>query len=468
MNLSIAVLRRSLLALALLLLSGLASAQNWTQGQAYESQCAGCHRSGGLANPLTGRTPSLTAVQLYNGIHSNSIMSSYYSWTVTNELADLAYYLANPNGPPTLAPVASLSPTTLNFGNQTQSIASAPLTATLRNTGTANLVLSSLTVAGANAAEFTRGGTCAAGTLAPSASCTISVTFTPAAIGTRSASISIAHNAAGSPTVLALTGVGVVATTLAPVIAISPSALDFGTVPLMTTTAARTVTVSNTGNAPMAISALQLAGSNPGDFAQTTTCSLTTPLAAGSQCTISVTFTPSAAGSRSATLTVVSNATGANSVTLRGSGATVATTGPAAGLSTSAIDFGSRRIGNTSSARRIRVTSTGGAALSISAITASGDFAQVNDCPALLAPGATCTVKVRFAPTAVGPRTGELAVNSNAAGSPHRVALTGTGLASRTGTATTTVTDDDECDDDSTSTACSALVSPLGKAPAKR
>jgi len=460
-------IQRLVLAFAMFLLGGAASAQDWAMGQGYESQCAACHRSpGGLARPLTGRTPSLTATQLYNGIHSNSIMSSYNSWTVTNELADLAFFLANPNGPPVMAPVASLSPTSLSFGNQTQSISSAPLTATLRNTGTANLTISSLTLGGANAAEFTRSGTCAVnGVVAPASSCSITVTFTPAVIGTRSASISIAHNAAGSPTTLNLSGSGIVAQTMAPVIALSPTTLDFGTVALQVATPAKTVTVSNTGNAPMAISAFNLGGTNAADFGATSTCSLTTPLAAGGNCTISVTFTPTVSAARSATLTVVSNATGTNTVTLRGTGAGTPPTssGTTVSLSSTTLSFGNRRVGDTSRARRVRLTNTGGTSLTISAIDVTGDFLQESTCAsAPLAPQAVCTIYVRFRPTAAGVATGNLTISSNASGSPHQVSLSGTGTTGRKGSRDEV----DECDEDDATATCSPLVSPVGK-PAK-
>lgn len=463
---------RLALAFTLVMSAGVAGAQDWQLGRDYEAQCSPCHRSGGLARALTGRTPSLTAQQLYTGIRSDPIMTGFNSWTVTNQLADLAFYLANPNGPPVLAPVASLTPTTLNFGNQTQSIASAPLTATLRNTGSANLSLNNIMVGGANSAEFSRAGTCTTGgTVAPAASCTITVTFTPAAIGARSATIDIAHNAAGSPTRLTLAGNGIAATTLAPVITLTPAALDFGTVTLATTSAARTVTVSNAGNAPMAISALTIAGGNAADFAQSSTCPLTTPLAVGAQCTISVTFTPSATGNRNASLTVVSNATGANTVALRGSGAAATTAEPAVTLSATTLTFRSTAVGTTSRARRLRLTNTGTADLAIGAISVTGDFVQQNDCPASLAPRVSCTVRVGFTPAAAGPRTGALSVASNAAGSPHSVALSGNGTLGRGSTRPTGGTETGECeedDDDDDRQECSALVSPLGTPVKKR
>jgi hypothetical protein len=100
----------------------------------------------------------------------------------------------------------SLSPISLNFGDQTVGVASAAKTVTLQNTGNVNLSITSIQITGANSADF-KSGTCPS-SLAPKASCQISVTFTPAAAGTRNATLSIADNASGSPQSVSLTGIG--------------------------------------------------------------------------------------------------------------------------------------------------------------------------------------------------------------------------------------------------------------------
>jgi len=98
--------------------------------------------------------------------------------------------------------------------------------------------------------------------------------------------------------------------------------LSFGNQQVKTTSAARTVTLTNSGNAALTIHSIGLSGSNSGDFQQQHTCpSSSSTLAAGASCIISVTFTPTADGSRSASLAITDNASGSpQSVTLSGTG----------------------------------------------------------------------------------------------------------------------------------------------------
>src|SRR5262249_2862453 len=109
-------------------------------------------------------------------------------------------------------PVVSLSPTSLGFGNQNVGTTSAAQTISLTNTGTAALTISSIAISGTNAGDFAQTNNCSA-TLNVNTSCTISVTFTPSATGTRTASVIVTDNAAGSPQSVALGGAGVTAGT---------------------------------------------------------------------------------------------------------------------------------------------------------------------------------------------------------------------------------------------------------------
>src|SRR5579875_1080230 len=83
---------------------------------------------------------------------------------------------------------------------------------------------------------------------------------------------------------------------------LNPSALNFGNQTLSTTSGAQTVTVTNNGGAALAINAITVTGTNAGDFAQTNTCPGS--LAVNANCTISVTFTPSASGARNGDITL--------------------------------------------------------------------------------------------------------------------------------------------------------------------
>ncbi len=110
-------------------------------------------------------------------------------------------------------PAVTLSSSSLAFGNQATGTASVAKSTTLTNTGGASLTIASIAVSGANSSDFAQSNNCGA-SLAPSGSCTISVVFTPAATGARSATVTIADNASGSPHTIGLTGTGILAGTL--------------------------------------------------------------------------------------------------------------------------------------------------------------------------------------------------------------------------------------------------------------
>ena len=105
----------------------------------------------------------------------------------------------------------------------------------------------------------------------------------------------------------------------APVATLSSASLAFGQENMGTTSAVQGATLSNTGNASLSVSSIALGGTNPGDFAQTNNCG--SSVAAGANCTINVTFTPSATGARSASLYISDNASGSpQAVALTGTG----------------------------------------------------------------------------------------------------------------------------------------------------
>jgi hypothetical protein len=99
-----------------------------------------------------------------------------------------------------------------------------------------------------------------------------------------------------------------VSTTGTPAVTFSPTSLNFGKLPVGTTSAPQSATLTNTGGAALTIGSIQLAGAAASDYVEANTCG--TSLSTGSSCTITVTFTPSAAGVRNATVNVTDNATG--------------------------------------------------------------------------------------------------------------------------------------------------------------
>jgi hypothetical protein len=315
------------------------------------------------------------------------------------------------------APAASLSPTSVGFGNQSVSTTSAAQAVTLTNSGNAPLTIRSIAITGTNSGDFAQTNGCGA-SLAVGASCTISVTFTPAASGSRTTTLSVTDNATGSPHTAALSGTGVASS-----VRLSPTSLTFASQTVGTTSTAQVATLTNTGTTSLTITSVGISG----DFAQTNNCG--SSVAASGSCTISVTFKPTVAGTRTGTVTITDSApTSPQTISLTGT----ATASTVILLPTS-LTFASQAAGTTSPAQTLTLTNGTGAALTISGVvitgTNSGDFAQTNGCGASLAAAASCTINVTFKPTAAGSRSATLAVTDNATGSPRTASLTGTGTA---------------------------------------
>jgi hypothetical protein len=96
-------------------------------------------------------------------------------------------------------------------------------------------------------------------------------------------------------------------------------------------------------------------------------------------------------------------------------------------VSPTSLSFGGELVGASSSAQTVTLANQGQAALAITTIAASGDFAETNDCGASLPAGANCTISVTFKPTTGGARSGTLTITDNASGGPQTVTLSGTG-----------------------------------------
>jgi hypothetical protein len=138
-------------------------------------------------------------------------------------------------GGSTGAPIVSLSPTSLSFNAQPLNTTSAAQTITLTNSGNASLSISSISLTGTDAAVYTKTTTCGS-SLAANGNCSISITFTPTVIGSTSASVSIATNAAGSPAIVALSGSGAATNALAIVIDAGPPAIRTANIAYATVT----------------------------------------------------------------------------------------------------------------------------------------------------------------------------------------------------------------------------------------
>lgn len=200
--------------------------------------------------------------------------------------------------------LVTISPTSLNFANQTQGTTSNVKTVTVTNNGSATLNISSITISG----DFVKTSTCGA-TLTVGANCELSVTFAPTATGVRLGTVIIASDDPVSPHTVPLVGTGTAKTLL------SPNSLSFLSQTKSTTSAAQSVTLTNIGTTPLNINGITISG----DFVETNTCGTTVTV--GATCEISVSFTPTSSGARMGTLSVASNATGSpHSIILSGIG----------------------------------------------------------------------------------------------------------------------------------------------------
>jgi hypothetical protein len=192
-----------------------------------------------------------------------------------------------------------------------------------------------------------------------------------------------------------------------------------------TSSAAKSITITNIGAVAVTFAGFSLTGLNPGEFLiSSNTCGIT--LGAGLKCVISLEMKPSVIGTRKATLNVNDNGGGSpQTAALTGTGTIVA-------LSAKAINFGTVTVATTSAAKSVTVTNIGTVAVTFTGFTLTGlnpgDFLiSSNSCGTTLGAGLHCVVSVEIKPTVKGTRNAILNINDNGGGSPQTVTLTGVG-----------------------------------------
>jgi len=240
-----------------------------------------------------------------------------------------------PAGQAVSAPAVSISSQTLIFGPIHPGEASGPQTFTISSTGNEALTISSIAFSPSPGPFFETDSCLSSPVLAPGTSCQVSVSYYPTSVGVSQVSLVISDNAAGSPESVALSGTATAPPPPAPEVTLVPGTLNFpGTTTQGESSAAQPITVTNSGNAPLTYSsAPTLSGVNTADFSiASNTC--TGSLAANSSCTVSVLFSPFAAGVRTTNLVFSDNASSSpQSVTLNGNALAAATFTPQSGTS---------------------------------------------------------------------------------------------------------------------------------------
>ncbi len=341
----------------------------------------------------------------------------------------------------TAGPTAAitLTPPAVVFGARPVNTTSPTSVVSLGNSGSALLNITSITPNG----DFAVVTSCP---LFPSSlpvgqACPLNITFTPLTVSaTLTGNVTIVSDAPGSPHIVALSGAGTA--TPVPVVSLSTTLLSFPSQVIGSTSTAQTITVFNSGFANLNFSSITKTGSSAftrvvppqGPLAVIEGIAPINPdcnfgVAPGGSCTITVTFTPSVAGTVTGQINIASNAGGSpHIVNLTGNG--ISTAVPI--ISTpGSLNFGDQITG-TSGTQSLNITNAGSATLTISSLTVSGtnaaNFVTSGSCVDI-ASNATCSIIVTFSPTTVGAKAAQITIASNASNqSTTTVILTGNGI----------------------------------------
>ena len=315
------------------------------------------------------------------------------------------------------APIVKLSANSLSFSNQWVGASFTAPNITLSNSGTAALSLTGISITGADATSFAETNTCGT-SVAAGGSCTIAVTFKPAAAGALTGALSVADNASGSPQTVSLSGTG-------NTVVLSATSLTYSSSAVGDAAPAQIITLTNKSNVALAVTSIGVTGTNASAFTQTNTCG--TSVAAAASCSITVTFTPTAAGTLTASISIADNA--------YGSPQTVALTGAVAAVSLAptGIGFVTTPIGVASAARNLTLSNKGTAAIPVTGISITGagaaSYSQTNTCGTSIAAAASCVIAVTFKPAATGLQSAIVSVADGAGGPPQMATLSGAGTA---------------------------------------
>jgi hypothetical protein len=238
-----------------------------------------------------------------------------------------------------VGPVLSPSASSLAFPDTVTGQKSTSQSITLTSSGDQAVSFQSVSITGANPADFVESDNCiSAVLLQPKHSCSLFIIYAPTSVGPSQATLNVMDSALGNPQQYGLSGTGVAPPTPTPAVTLHP-AVTFnlaGTTTQGTAAAPQNLTVLNSGTAPLHVTMVSVSGLNAGDFSVGGSNCLSAAVAAGSSCSIPVTFAPLATGIRSTTLTITDDA--ANSpqlVTINGTAVTAVTIVAAAGATLS-------------------------------------------------------------------------------------------------------------------------------------
>ena len=291
-------------------------------------------------------------------------------------------------------------------------------------------------IEGIDPGDFTITNDGCGSTLAKGTNCTVMLTFTPAALGTRNASLAVSDTANANAGSAALSGVGAPGK-----LTITPLTSNFGNIVVGAASAAKTTTLRNLTAATMEITSVTPSGA----FAIASDGCSGNDLAPSATCAISVTFSPTQTGALSGNVSIADDAANSpQSVTLEGTGILA---NPA--FSPTSLAFGRVQVGSVSATKSVTITNPNAVALAVSSITVPAPFEKVADsCEPSISAGANCQVSVTFNPTTDTSPTGtaetaKLTIADNGKTASQTVNLSGTAFGvvpTPTATATATAT----------------------------
>jgi hypothetical protein len=318
-----------------------------------------------------------------------------------------------------IAPMITVMPNPVDFGNVPVFAMSQPMAVTISNTGTDDLIINSIFIAGNDEQDFiSNDEPVPPFTIKPGKNTVFHIVFNPARNGIEMAEIDIACNdPAMNDPVIPLTGTGIQAGVM-----VSPTKLDFGGVMLMTMKSLP-LTVTNTGSTDISITKIALGGTGASLFSVDKTAPLTIPQ--GGMTTLNVTFDPIVMGMASGVLTLTATNLAPISVQLVGVG-----NSPSIGITPMALSFGSVQVGMVSSPQTVTLKNAGTVPLEITSIT-SGNSAFVVDnskTAKVITMGGTTTFDVTFHPVAAMASMGQIGITLKGGTKPvAEVAVSGTG-----------------------------------------
>jgi uncharacterized membrane protein len=322
----------------------------------------------------------------------------------------------DPSAPTTTVPLAGTgepipdiarSPSSISFGTVT-TVDSTTRTVLIANFGDAPLDVTSTTITGMDDGEFTIVET-PSSTVAPGEQTMLRIEFAPGSIGPKMGQLEIETNDPDEGLVtVPLIGMGAGV----PEISVSTMSVDFGTV-TVGDSATEDATVTNTGNANLTITSVSVTGPDADAFSGPGADTPIT-LEPGEEVTGEVTFSPTTAGEKTATLRIESDdpAQPATLIALSGTGEAL----PDIEVDPASVDFGEVTVGETAT-DSVSVSNDGGAPLDLSSVSVTGSdagaFSVTDSGDGTIAPGESTTVELEFAPDSEGDKSAQLEIESS-------------------------------------------------------